>query len=78
MTWGTPTYSHHVLAQEAFDLPSSVVDGEGCPVLHVAGRFRGVVEAVNLWQRDIDSGLSKRGLGWGARRQVPWVNGPSD
>lgn len=76
MTWGTPTYSHHVLAQEAFDLPSSIVDGECCPILHVAGGFRGVIEAVNLWQRDIGSGLSKRGLGRGARRKVPWAYGP--
>lgn len=48
MTWGSPTYSHCVLAQEAFDLPGSIVDGEFCPILHVAGGFRGVVEAVNL------------------------------
>lgn len=48
MTWGSPTYRHHVLAQEAFDLPRSIADGEFRPILHIAGGFRGVVEAVNL------------------------------
>lgn len=56
MTWDGLTYSHQVLAQEAFDLPRSIVDGEFRPILHIAGGFRGVVEAVNLWQGDIGSG----------------------
>lgn len=47
--WGSPTYCDHVLAQEASDLPRSVVDGEFRSILHVTGGFRGVVETVNLW-----------------------------
>lgn len=68
----SPTYSHHVLAQETFDFPGSVADGEFRSILHVAGGFRGVVEAVNLWQKDTGSGLSKSGpAGWlGGRRLV--------
>lgn len=71
VTWGTPTYSHHVLTQEAFDLPGSVVDGECSPVLHVAGGFRGVIEAVNLCQGDVGSGLSDGGLAGGGRGRCP-------
>lgn len=73
MTWGVPTYSHLVLAQETFDLPRSVVDGECRPILHVAGGFRRVVEAVNLWQRDIGSGLFKRGPAGGLGGRCLWA-----
>lgn len=65
------THGHQVLAQETFDLPGSVVDGELRPVLHVAGGFQGVVEAVDLWWGDTGSGPRgpgkglKAGTGWG-------------
>lgn len=65
------THGHQVLAQETFDLPGSVVDGELRPVLHVAGGFQGVVEAVDLWWGDTGSGPRgpgkglKAGAGWG-------------
>lgn len=73
MTWAGSTYSHRVLAQEALDFPGSIVDGEFRPILHVAGGFRGVIEAVNLWQRDIGSGLSQRGPGRGLGHRCIWV-----
>lgn len=36
---GDSTYSYHVLAEETFDRPRSIVDGEFSPVLHVTGGF---------------------------------------
>lgn len=75
MTWESSTHSHRVLAQEAVDFPGPIVDGEFCPILHVGGGFQGVIETVNLWKRDIGSGLSPRGRsrqGLGGRCTWTW------
>ena len=73
MTKAGLTYSHRVLAEEAFDFSGSIVDGEFCPILHVAGGFRGVIEAMNLWQREEGSGLSQRGPDRGLKGRYIWV-----
>ena len=70
MSQDSLTHSHQVLAQETFDLPGSVVDGELCPILHIAGGFQGVVEAVDLWWGDIGSGPRGPGKGLEGRRWV--------
>jgi hypothetical protein len=46
------------------------VDGEFRPILHVARGFRGIVEAVDLWQRDTGSSLYQSNPGLEAGQVV--------